>query len=269
MTSALSRTAEYVITQPGPPPSMAERITVIMDVFERPSTVRTLEQVALRTHLPRSTTYRILEQLARLRWLDRTATGYRLGERSLGLGGREPRQSGLRAAAAPILHDLAVRTKLVVHLAVLDGPEVYYLDKVASPAAIDVPSRVGGRAPAHCTALGKAMLARLTPERIDVQYATGVPVCTASSIGDIGRLHAELGRIRSGSGAAHEFGEFVPGLGCVAVALRSPEGSMGAISVASDTQSVLQRVAPLVAHAARAITDELIRTAIGPAPHQA
>src|SRR4051812_32472706 len=119
MTSVLSRSAETAAEQQALPPSMVERMTLILDLFDRPHTRLTLEEVVHRTHLPRSTTHRILEQLVRLRWLDHTNVGYLLGQRSLELGGREIGQSTLRTAAAPVLHELAMRTELVVHLAVL------------------------------------------------------------------------------------------------------------------------------------------------------
>ncbi|MFQ6328048.1 IclR family transcriptional regulator [Nocardia sp. CWNU-33] len=263
MTSLLSSSTDTTVGQL-PPPSMAERITLIMEVFDRPHTVRTLEQVALRTHLPRSTAYRILEQLTRLRWVDRTATGYRLGQRSLSLGGREIGHSALRAAAAPVLHDLALHTNLVVHLAVLDGTEVYYLDKIGGRSVGEVPSRVGGRAPAHCTALGKAMLAWLEPERVDLEYAHGFIRRTPRSIGDLETLHCELRRVRARNGLAFERGECVSRIACVGTALRSPDGQMGAISVVGDAQTALERVAPLVIKAANVIADGLL-AAVDPA----
>ncbi|MQY29292.1 IclR family transcriptional regulator [Nocardia aurantia] len=239
------------------PPSMIERITLIMDLFERPHTRRTLEQVCRSTGLPRSTAYRILEQLVRLRWLDRTDIGYRLGSRALGLGGREIGHSTLRVAAAPVLQDLALRTELVVHLAVLDGPDIYYLDKVGGRSAVDVPSRVGGRVPAHCTALGKAMLAWVPPERVEAQLRGMLLRCTPRSIGEFGVLHRELNRIRGAHGLTFERGECFPGIGCVSMAVRNTDGPVGALSVVGTADAALERVAPLVAEAARTVADAL------------
>jgi DNA-binding IclR family transcriptional regulator len=239
------------------PPSMVERMTLILDLFERPHTSLTLEKIAQRTGLPRSTTHRILEQLVRLRWLDHTSAGYRLGQRSLGLGGRETRDSVLRAAAAPVLHELATRSGLVIHLAVLDGTEVYYLDKVGGPAAVAMPSRVGGRAPAHCTALGKAMLARLPAERIDAEYQGRLVRRTPRSITDLSILHSELSRIRARHGLAFEHGEHSPGVACIGTALGPAHDPVGAISVAGHPRMSLDRLGPALITAARAISAEL------------
>lgn len=265
MTSALrlsSRSSEVSAEAGGQalPPSMMERVTLIMDLFESPQTQLTLETVSRRTHLPRSTTHRILDQLVRLNWLRHTVAGYTLGPRALGLGGREIGHSALRAAAAPHLLDLAVRTRMVVHLAVLDGAEIYYLDKVGGRAAVDIPSKVGGRAVAHCTGLGKAMLAWLSPEEIDTRYAQLIQRRTEHSIGCLDHLHQELGAVRRRGGLAIDRGECFPDLGCVGLALRGPEGPVGAISVVGDCRSSLELVAPLVVNAVRAVSTELFGT---------
>jgi len=247
-----------VVERYGLPPSMVERMTLIMDVFAAPQTRLTLEEVTVKTNLPRSTTHRILEQLVRLRWLQHGASGYGLGPRALGLGGREVGHGALRTAAFPLLHALAMHTDMVVHLAVLDGDDIYYLDKFGGQAATEVPSRVGGRAPAHCTAAGKAMLAWLAPEQVDSQYDGMLNRRTARSIGDLGVLHHELSRIRTRNGLAFERGECFPHLACVGAAVRGPDTPIGAVSIVGDIQANLERLAPLVINTAQAITEQLL-----------
>ncbi|MFF0501615.1 IclR family transcriptional regulator [Nocardia aobensis] len=239
------------------PPSIIERVTLIMDCFDRPHTRRILEQVAQQTGLPRSTAYRILEQLTRLGWLDRIETGYKLGRRSLGLGGRELGRGKLRAAAAPLLVDLALRSGLVVHLAVLDGAEVYYLDKISGRTVFDVPSSVADRTFAHCTAVGKAMLAYRTPEEVDAEHGAGLARRTSRSIDNISVLHRQLSRIRCGSGLAIERGECFPGIGCVGMAVHGDDGLVGGISLAGPIYSAFERFAPFLVRAARAVSDDL------------
>ncbi|NKY43624.1 IclR family transcriptional regulator [Nocardia cerradoensis] len=259
MTSISSTSVGSVMEQHRLPPSMIERVTLIMDCFDRPHTRRALEHVAQKTGLPRSTAYRILEQLVRLRWLDRTETGYKLGLRSLGLGGREIGRGALRAAAAPKLLELALRTDLVVHLAVLDGTEVYYLDKVGGRAAFDVPTSVAGRAPAHCTAVGKAMLACMTPEQVDVEYRGGLERRTARSIESIFVLHRQLSQIRCGTGLATERGECFAGFGCVGMVVHGPDGPVGAVSLTAAAYGSFERVVPLLVKAVRAVSDDLCK----------
>ncbi|WP_222724063.1 IclR family transcriptional regulator [Streptomyces sp. OR43] len=236
---------------------MVERMTLIMDVFEGRAARLSLEEVARSTQLPRSTAHRILDQLVRLRWLEHTALGYGLGRRALGLGGGDGAHGRIREAAAARLHDLQIKTGLVVHLAVLDGAEVHYLDKVGGRFAAAVPSRVGGRAPAHSTALGKAMLAWLEPEDVEARAAESIGRLTHRTIADIGTLHQELNRIRRRHGLAFERGECFPDIACVAAAVRGPEGPVAAISLVGDAWSPLEKVAPLVVDAARQVSHEL------------
>jgi len=230
---------------------MVERMTLILDAFAGRSARLTLEDVARHTGLPRSTAHRILDQLVKQRWLDHNAHGYGLGRRALGLGGGDGGQSRIREVAAPLLHELQITTGLVAHLAVLDGAEIYYLDKVGGRLASSVPSRVGGRAPAHSTALGKAILAWLEPERVDALFGPGLCRLTNRTIGDLNTLHQELHRIRRRRGLAFERGESHPGIACVAAAIRGEEGPVAGISLVGDIRTPLENVAPLVAAAAR------------------
>ncbi|QIX28667.1 IclR family transcriptional regulator [Nocardioides sp. JQ2195] len=230
---------------------MLDRMTLIMECFAMRAERRTLEDVCAETQLPRSTTHRILVDLVRLGWLAQTPHGYCLGGRSLAFGGGDSGHGRLREATAEALHDLALRTGMVVHLAVLADAEILYLDKVGGRFATQVPSRVGGRAPAHSTALGKAMLAWVAPEQVDLQLEGTMGRLTNRTICRISTLHQELARIRSRSGLAFERGECFPDVACVAAAIRSPEGPVGSISLCGDSGVHLERVAPLVAHAAK------------------
>jgi DNA-binding IclR family transcriptional regulator len=245
------------------PSSMIERMTLIMEAFDHPLSQLTLEEVSSRAGLPRSTTHRILDQLVRSRWLKRSGMSYyRLGSRALKLGGRWGFQSSLREAAAPHLHDLATRTDMVAHVAILKRTEICFLDAAGARARLGVPTRVGWRLPAHCTALGKAMLASLEPEEIDTHYAQVMTRCTTLSVPTLAGLHRELGQVRTHNGLAVDRGECFANLGCVAMALRGPIGTIGAVSVACHPRNLaLDRVAPMVATAARKIESDLCASA--------
>ncbi|MDP9821934.1 IclR family transcriptional regulator [Nocardioides massiliensis] len=243
--------------RPTIPPSMVERMTLILDAFPGRTTRLTLEEVARATHLPRSTAHRILDQLLKLGWLQHAGFGYCLGPRALQLAGAAGDTSELRAVAAPHLHDLMLRTGLTVHLAVLDEGCVHYLDKLGSRTAVTVPSRVGGYAPAHCTALGRAMLAWLPAEEVDELVGDDLRAMTTSTVSDLASLHRELHRVRVRHGLAVERGECYDDIACVAAAVHAPEGPIGAISVVGDSTTAYERVAPLVLDAARQVSREL------------
>lgn len=256
MSSTASVT--QVSARPGLPVSMIERMTLILDELGRPGSRLTLEEISRRTHLPRSTAHRILEQLIGLCWVEHTPAGYALGERARRLGAEPDRgHDELRAAAAPVLHDLHVRTGLVVHLAVLDGPSVRYLDKIGGRAAAAVPSRVGGLMPAHGTALGKALLAWKEPEEVDVLMASELTGPDDGLPAAVLRLHAELHGVRRRGGLAFERGSCVPGVSCVAAPVFGLDEPVAAVSFVGGLDTPLERVAPLLLRACREIGAEL------------
>lgn len=259
MSSALMSRVEPDAVQHRVASSMVERLTLIMDAFDRPHRRLTLEEVVSRSGLPRSTTHRILDQLVRMLWLDHSSLGYTLGPRALSLGGRELGHSVLRAAAAPHLHRMAMQTGMVVHLAALDGNEIYYLDKLGGQAAAAVPSAVGLRAPSHCTAVGKAILAAMSPEHVDDLYRLAPPLRrTERSIAGLPELHRELVCIRGRQGVAFDVGEFTGTISCVGIALRGLNGPVGAISAVGHSRAALQRVAPIVVATGKAISADLL-----------
>ncbi|OYD61226.1 IclR family transcriptional regulator [Rhodococcus sp. OK302] len=240
------------------PPSMVERMTLILDAFDDRAARLTLEEVACRARLPRSTVHRILDQLVKLDWVVHESFGYYLGRRALGPDGGDGSHSRIRAAAAPLLHELHLKTGMVVHLSVLDECESVYLDKVGGQFAAALPSRVGGRIPAHSTAGGKAMLAWIDPERVDALFGTTLPRCTANTITGIAVLHQELNRIRQRRGLAFERGESASGVACAASAIRGHAGPVASIALCADLRTAqLERVAPLVIHAAREVSRAL------------
>lgn len=215
-----------------PPVSMIERMTLILDAFDGTIPVRTLLDVAERTGLPRSSVHRIIDQMVRLRWLAHAPGGYRLGTRALELGGLAVEHNEIREAVSPLLQEVCQRTGMVGHLGVLDGPEVLYLDKAAGRSGDAIPTRLGGRMPAHSTAIGKALLATLEPSVVELAFRERLPRLTARTIGRRAELHRELDRVREHQGVAVDREESVAGVVCVAVPIRGRvPGAVGALSL--------------------------------------
>ncbi|MFC3964913.1 IclR family transcriptional regulator [Nocardia jiangsuensis] len=211
------------------PVSMIERMTLILEAFDAASPALTLVELCERTGLPRSTVHRILDQMIKLRWLAHAPGGYRLGSRTLELGGLAADHNEVREAVSPLLHDLAYRADMVGHLGVLDGREVLYLDKVGRSCPT-LPTRLGGRMPAHSTALGKAMLA--AQERGIVAAAREpLPRLTPRTICDRVELNRELSRIRGRQCVAVDSEESFTGVTCVAVPVRTPGSVVAALSL--------------------------------------
>ena len=111
--------------------------------------------------------------------------------------------------------DLREATRCTVHLAVLDGVDVVYVQILNSPGGRRLPSKLGGRLPAHATGVGKAILAYSVPEVVTARIDAGLPRLTPRTISTPGALTRELEQIRS-SGVAYDREESTIGIHCVA-----------------------------------------------------
>jgi DNA-binding IclR family transcriptional regulator len=210
--------------EPSTPTAVIDRVSLVLDAFDGPGRL-TLAQVVRRTGLPRSSAHRMLERLVQLRWLRRSGRDYELGMRLVELGSLAVHQDRLHRAAAPLLNDLHRATGLVVHLAVLDGSDVVYLEKIGDRMTAAIPTRVGGRQPAHCAAVGKAMLAYNSQADVDLTSRK-----TKYSIGTPAQLTAELAKVRA-HGVAFDREESLVGFGCVAAPIGAPGEAVAAVSV--------------------------------------
>jgi DNA-binding IclR family transcriptional regulator len=222
----MSQTMGAVATlEPATPSAVIDRISLVLDAFDGPGRL-TLAQLVRRTGLPRSSAHRMLDRLVQLRWLRRSGRDYELGMRLVELGSLAVHQDRLVRAATPLLGELHRATGLVVHLAVLDGSDVVYLEKVGDRMAAAIPTRVGGRQPAHCTAVGKAILAYCDEDAaVDLQARK-----TRYSIFSGSQLAVELAKVRA-HGVAFEREESLLGFGCVAAPIGSPGEAVAAVSV--------------------------------------
>jgi DNA-binding IclR family transcriptional regulator len=134
----------------------------------------------------------------------------------------------LPEAAFPHLQALASRTGLAAQLAILDHAEVVYLERIVV-GPIRLPTRRGGRKPAYCTALGKAMAA-YDDDAIATMMAAPMPRKTPQTITEPIVLRTELNRVRE-AGVAYDRGEAYEELVCVAAPIRTSGQAIAAVSV--------------------------------------
>lgn len=229
MTVTVDRVATAPKSAPETPSAVIDRVSLVLDAFDGPGRL-TLAQIVRRTGLPRSSAHRMLERLVQLRWLRRSGRDYELGMRLVELGSLAVHQDRLHRAAMPMLHELHAATGLVVHLAVLEGCDVVYMDKVGNRMATAIPTRVGGRAPAHCAAVGKAMLAFADEDDVSLFDTEFLARRTKYSISTPAHLRKELMKVRS-HGYAFDREESLPGFGCVAAPIGDPGDAVAAVSV--------------------------------------
>jgi DNA-binding IclR family transcriptional regulator len=183
----------------------------------------------------KASVHRLAQELLSRGMLERRGSDYGLGMRLFEIGQRVPRQRILRDAARPYMEDLYHATDETIHLAVQDGLEVLYLEKVSGHGQITRPSRVAGRMPLHCTATGKVLLAFGARHVLDEVLATPLERVTPYTVVAPGLLRQELARARE-LGHAVEREQTREGFESVAIPLIGTTGSaMGALSITAPT----------------------------------
>lgn len=234
--------------------SVLGRVDSIIGAFDGADRALTLHELTERTGLPKSTVHRMADQLVELDWLERDVSGYRIGMRLFEIGGLASRRSRLSDLAYPHLHALSVATGLAVQMAILDGTDVVYLERIPM-RGFALPTRQGGRQPAYCTGLGKAMLA-FDEEATEEVLAQDLPGRTSRTLTSPSALRIELEQIAA-TGLAFDHQESYEGLACVAAPLRGSGRAIAAVSVSGPVARIdLHAVAPLVRDTATAIWNE-------------
>lgn len=184
--------------------------------------------------LHKSTVHRLLATLGKRRYVERDAdTGrYRLGLKVFELGSWFFNRMELRQEARPLLQELVDQTLETAHLGILDEGQVVYIEKVESPQTVRMYSELGKRAPAHCTAMGKVLLAHLPEPELDRIIATrGLTRYTSNTIVDAEQLKDHLRRV-AGQGYAIDDTEHEEAIRCVAAPVRNYRGEVvAALSV--------------------------------------
>ncbi len=219
----------------------------ILEVVCRSGTALDLHEVSDALELPSPTVYRLMQTLVEYGFArqDSSTRKYSAGLRIFELS--QSVVAGLQftdIARQPLRH-LANTTQETVHLAVLDQAEVIYLQKHMKSDAAALYSRVGRRAQAHCTGVGKLLLAYLpSPERTAFLKSAKLQAFTKNTITDRGDLEAELDQIRH-QGYSVDNMEHEEGVYCVACPMRDHTGEVIA-SVSITTTSLRQDLSELM-----------------------
>lgn len=237
-----------------------DRAVTILDTLAAHDYDLSLFELAERLSLHKSTIHRLLMVLERHRLVERRAQSgkYGLGLRLFEFGTKAFARLGLGERARPYLERLAADAGETAHLCILDDGEVLYLEKVEPSRTVRVPSSVGQRNPAHCTAVGKALLAHLPESDLDALVRSrGLKAYTRNTIASPVLLKRELRAIRE-RGYAIDDEEIEEGLRCIGAPVRDHGGRVVAsMSIAGPAFRVTRGRAPALGRLVMKIADEL------------
>jgi IclR family transcriptional regulator, KDG regulon repressor len=239
--------------------TLAKGLNVLEWMTRQPNGCRVVD-VAQHFGLVRSNAHRTLQTLVECGWAvqDQGASTYRSGLKLFELGSIVDQATDIKERLHPLLAQLAAESGETIHLAVLDGAQVLYLDKFDSPLPVAAYSRIGGRAAAYCVAAGKALLAAMMFDKAALETRlVELPAHTKNSITRFVDLEEELTKIRARGYAENreEWRMGVCGLGAVVWnAAGKPVAAIGMSvpSIRFSKKQVAEHAAQLLACVARA-----------------
>lgn len=172
-------------------------LNVLLEVAARPSGL-SLAECASVLGYSKPTTHRIIRTLAEHGFLraDEQRRTYTLGVTTLRLGMDFLENLDLRREALPLLRELAEQAGETVHLGIVQGSDVVYIEKVESPHAVRMFSRVGHTMPTYSTGIGKAVLAFLSEDELEAALPELLEARTGATITDPAELRRHLAEIR-------------------------------------------------------------------------
>lgn len=234
----------------------------LLKEFSRTDRELGVSELARRLGLATSTVHRLLATLTAERLLERGAGGYRLGLALFDLGASVAPHLDLHEAALPVMAALRHSTGETVQLAVLDGLESVYIDRLESPHTVRIFSRVGTRLPATATSTGKALLAALPAAELDARLRGWTPRReTPFTIIDEATLRRRLHEVAQ-RGWAENREESRVGVVSVGAPVHGGDGVViAAMSVAAHTdragRDTLRRIRVAVVEAAGVVSHRL------------
>ncbi|GAA2912750.1 IclR family transcriptional regulator [Streptomyces mexicanus] len=246
----------------GPGPVLGRALR-ILGAFCADHPAMTLSELARRSGLPTSTVHRMLGDLIAWGALERGQDGrYRVGLRLWELGALAPRGQGLRERALPYLEDLSQVTRENVQLAVREGCELVFVERIAGTGAVPVLTRPGGRFALTATGVGLVLLAHAPREVQEKVLAGPFHRFTEKTVTDARVLRRMLGDVRRDGYAVSDRQVTMDALS-VAAPVHGPGGEVvAAVSlVVRHGSRSAHAIAPLVCTSARTIS----RALTGPA----
>lgn len=221
-----------------------ERSLDVLEVLAQAEEPLGVTEIGNRISLHKSTVHRILQTLCHRGYVEKKKDleRYQLGIKIIELGIRFFNDLEIRKVAAPVLSDLVKVLDEVAHLVLPDEGEIVYIDRAESSQVVGMHSKVGRRAPMHCTAVGKALLSTMPEEEVrHILEQKGMTSYTPNTITDIDTLLVELRHIKA-TKISIEKEENEIGIICLGTPIFDYSGqAIGAISVSGPASRIQEK----------------------------
>jgi IclR family transcriptional regulator, KDG regulon repressor len=256
----MARVPQYKTSKSPYKVQVLDRALAALSILANRSSESSLVELCTELRLHKSTVHRLMMVLERHRLVVKNPeTGrYRLGLKLFELGSKALDGIDLRGRARPYLDRLQQQFGETVFFCILDDGQVFYVEKVESQQSVRTACTVGSRAPAYCTAVGKAMLAELSDAEVSaIARRWGLKPITQNTITTAAQLKAELRTVRS-RGYAIDDEEKEEGLRCVSAAVRGHSGKLfAAMSISGPAFRMTKERIPEIGQAVMQAANEL------------
>ena len=236
---------------------------LILEALTSANRSRGVSELSRELGLTKSNIFRLLQTLTTLGYVEREADKtYRATLKTWQVGRAVVKTLNIRSFARPLMEFLAEETQETIYLAVRDGMQVVYLDKIESVKPIRSWNPIGGTAPIYCVGTGKALLAEDYAQLRPVLDGT-LTAYTDRTITDLAALDDDMAATKL-RGYAIDRGEFRPQIISLGAAITLADGqAVGALGVSAPDVNLkegdMERLGAMVQHAARSVSENLAR----------
>jgi len=217
-----------------------DRVFAILEYLSQSNAPRGPTEISAATGMHKSTVHRLLSSMHGGGYIEKTDAGtYRIGVKLVGIVSSHINNLELQTEARPFLNDLHAELGLIVHLGILDGREVVYVEKIDISRNLRIYTQIGMRVPAHCSSLGKCLLSRLSGDELSSVFPKGsMERFTPNTITSLRELKEHLREVRiQGWGMDNE--EYIVGHRCVGAPVFDYRGEIIAAISASGPLALL------------------------------
>jgi DNA-binding IclR family transcriptional regulator len=238
-------------TQDSPSVAVERALAMLEAVAQEPEGLSNAE-ISRTLQIPKSSASYILRTLEARGYLNRDAGSgkYRVGLKILSLSRGALSGIDVREVALPVMRHLMEKTSLTCHLAILDGPDAVYIEKVEPQGFIRMDTWVGRRMRVHATSVGKSLVAHIPQERLEkILEQAGMEKRTAKTITTLPRLLKELEKVRA-QGYSVDDEENNMGARCVGAPVFNQQGAIeAAVGLSGPINQVNAQTMPRIVEA--------------------